>query len=101
MRDRFIRNSLEGFADYEVVELLLTLAMPRCDVEKPAKMLIERFGNLRGILDAPLEDLKATKGIGEVAPVALRIMREAVCLYLQQSGERRDSFTDAECLFRF
>jgi DNA repair protein RadC len=101
LRERFIRNGLEGLADYEVVELLLTLAIPRLDVKEPAKALIARFSNLRGILDAPLEELQAIKGIGKVTPVALRIIRETANLYLQQAAERRDSFADPEALFLF
>ena len=50
LRARFERKGLEGFADYEVVELLLTLAIPRSDVKHSAKELIARFGTLRGIL---------------------------------------------------
>jgi DNA repair protein RadC len=101
LRERFLKNGLGGFADYEVVELLLTLAIPRLDVKKPAKALIARFGNLRGILDAPLEELQSIKGIGEVTPVALRIIREAASLYLQQTAEQRDSFADPEALALF
>ncbi|MGA2464028.1 MAG: DNA repair protein RadC [Thermodesulfobacteriota bacterium] len=101
LRERFIRNGLEGFADYEVIELLLTLAIPRLDVKEPAKALIARFSNLRGILDAPLEELQAIEGIGKVTPVALRIIREAASLYLQQAAEQRDSFADPEALFLF
>lgn len=82
LRERFIKHGLDGFADYEAVELLLTLAIPRSDVKPPAKALIARFRNVRGILDAPLEDLQAVPGIGAVAPVALRIMRETASLYL-------------------
>jgi hypothetical protein len=59
LRERFLKNGLGGFADYEVVELLLTLAIPRKDVKRQAKELIAHFGNLRGILDAPLEELQA------------------------------------------
>src|SRR5215813_7491572 len=47
LRDRFEKSGLEGFADYEVVELPLTLAIPRSDVKQPAKELIARFGTLR------------------------------------------------------
>lgn len=101
LRKRFIKNGLNGFADYEVVELLLTLAIPRLDVKEPAKALIARFGNLRGILDAPLEELQSIKGIGKVTPVALRIIREAASLYLQQTAEHRDSFADFEALSLF
>ena len=101
LRDRFVKNGFAGFADYEVLELLLTLAIPRSNVKGPAKALIARFGNLRGILDAPLEELQAVKGLGAVAPVALRIIRDAASLYLQQSAEQRDSFSDPDALARF
>ena len=70
-------------------------------MKSPAKALIARFANLRGILDAPLEDLQAVPGIGTVASVALRIMRETASLYLQQSAESRDAFTDPDALSRF
>lgn len=101
LRGRFVRSGFEGFNDYEIVELLLTLAIPRSDVKQPAKALIAHFGNLRGILDAPLEELQAVKGIGSVAPVALRIIRVAATLYLQQSAEGAESLADPERLSAF
>ena len=87
LRERFIRSGFGGFNDYEVVELLLTLAIPRLDVKQPAKALIARFENLRGILDARPEELREVAGIGTVAPVALQVIRAAAALYLQQSAE--------------
>jgi len=87
LRERFLGVGFAGFADHEVVELLLTLAIPRRDVKGPAKELLRRFGNLRGVLDAPVDELREMRGIGEVAPVALRIIREVASLYLQQKGE--------------
>ena len=101
LRERFLKSGLASFADYEVVELLLTLAIPRSDVKQPAKALIVRFDNLRGILDAPIEELQSVSGIGSVAPVALRIIKEAATLYLQQSGEDRDLLADPARLSEF
>jgi DNA repair protein RadC len=101
LRERFLKSGLAGFADYEVVELLLTLAIPRSDVKQPAKGLIARFGDLRGILDAPIEELRAVSGIGNVTPVALQIIKAAATLYLQQSAEELDSFADSARLSEF
>lgn len=101
LRDRFLKSGLAGFADYEVVELLLTLAIPRSDVKQPAKALIARFGNLRNILDAPIEDLRAVPGIGSVTPVALQVIRAAATLYLQRGEEGHDSLADPARLGNF
>ena len=51
LRERFVQNGLAGFSEHEVIELLLTLAIPRADVKEPAKRLLGRFGDLRGVLD--------------------------------------------------
>jgi DNA repair protein RadC len=101
LRERFVKAGVAGFADYEVIELLLTLAIPRSDVKQPAKALIARFGNLRGILDAPIEELRRVPGIGSVTPVALQIIRAAATLYLQQNSEGRDSLADTARLADF
>jgi DNA repair protein RadC len=96
-----MKHGLSAFADYEVVELLLTLAIPRSDVKQPAKALIARYGDLRGILDAPIEELSNISGVGSVTPVALQIIKAAATLYLQQSGEGRDSLVDPTRLADF
>jgi DNA repair protein RadC len=101
LRDRFLKTGIESLADYEVVELLLTLAVPRRDVKEAAKILIARFGNLRGILDAPLEELERVDGIGSVGPVAFRVIRAAATLYLQQCAENGDALTSTEKIANF
>ncbi|TFH48632.1 MAG: DNA repair protein RadC [Lysobacterales bacterium] len=101
LRERFMTSGLKGLNDYEVVELLLTLAIPRSDVKQAAKSLIARFGNLRGILDAPREELQRIKGIGAVAPVALQIIRATAALYLEQSAEGAEYLADQDQLSAF
>ena len=84
LRQRFRKSGFVGFAEHEVVELMLTLAIPRSDVKQQAKDLLKHFGSLRGVLDAPLAELRSVKGIGEVAAISLKVIREAATLYLQE-----------------
>ena len=50
--------------DYEILELLLTYALPRRDTKALAKELLERFGNLKGLLAADPRELREVPGFG-------------------------------------
>lgn len=64
MRKRFLATGLEGFQDHEVLEFLLYYAIPRRDVNETAHLLLNRFGTLSGVLDAPVEELCTVPGVG-------------------------------------
>lgn len=64
LRERFLQSGLNGFHDYEIIELLLTLGTPLRDCKPMAKDAIVELKGLRGVLDASIEDLQKIKGIG-------------------------------------
>ncbi|MBU4142706.1 DNA repair protein RadC [Patescibacteria group bacterium] len=75
LRARFLQSGLDGFLDYEIVELLLTLGTPRRDCKQMAKQVIKKFGGLRGALDATIEDLQQIKGIGPQNAFGLKLFQ--------------------------
>jgi len=76
LRARFRETGGQGMPDYEILELLLSLAIPRRDVKPLAKDLLARFGTFANVIAAPLEQLEAQDGMGEVAAIALKTVRE-------------------------
>ena len=64
LHERFLQGGLDGFLDYEIVELLLTLGTPRKDCKSVAKEAAKKFGGLRGVLEAASEELRQIKGLG-------------------------------------
>ncbi len=64
LRERLTRSGADDFADHELLELLLTYAIPRVDVNARAHALIDRFGSVAGVLDALPEELCTVEGIG-------------------------------------
>lgn len=88
LKERFTKGSLSGFHDYEVIELLLTYAIPRRDVKPVAKEVCRVFGGLKGAFEATVEELSAIKGIGAHGALILRLVREAafMCLNERASG---------------
>lgn len=65
MRERFRREGLDGFADHEVLELVLFDCIPNGNVNPLAHELLDTFGSLHGVLEARMDQLLAVKGVGE------------------------------------
>ena len=86
LRDRFLQNGLDGFLDYEVVELLLTLATPRRDCKQQAKAAIKHFGSLKAVLSANKEDLQKVKGLGPSNILGILLMRAVAKKYLESKA---------------
>lgn len=102
LKERFSKAALEGFHDYEVIELLLTYAIPRMDVKPVAKELVRRFGGLRGVFDAPVEELCTVKGIGENAAVLIALLKELTDAYLStEPAARKDPVSSPDDVVEF
>ncbi len=84
LREKFIKNGLAGFSDYEIVELLLSLGTPRKDCKPQAKEAINRFKSLRGVLSASIEELQEIKGVGPHSAFGIKLMQEVAREYLKE-----------------
>ena len=75
LRDRFINEKgFEHFEDHQILELLLFYANARQDTNPLAHELLDRFGSLKGVLEARPEQLMTVDGIGKQQAVLLSMV---------------------------
>ena len=71
LRQKFLDGKL---ADYEILELLLTYAIPRRDVRTLSRQLYKKYKNLHGVLVAPIESLIENEGVKENTAVFFKVI---------------------------
>lgn len=101
LRDRFLQSGLDGFLDYEIVELLLTLGTPRRDCKQQAKALIKQFKGLRGALDASLDDLQAIKGVGPSNAFGIKLFQAVSEKYAKEQLPEKISLTSPQKVAKY
>lgn len=82
LRQRFLQAGIDGFDDLALLELLLQYAIPRKDTNPLAHRLLDRYGNLAAVLEAPARELQNVEGLGEYAAVLLRLVPAAARRYM-------------------
>lgn len=101
LRERFQKGGAEGFHDYELLELLLTYAIPRKDVKPIAKDLIQRFGGLSGVFDASLQELQSVPRVGLVSATLIHLVKQLCGAYLGEKMKRRDLLSSPDAVADF
>jgi DNA repair protein RadC len=101
LREKFLDSGLAGFHDYEVVELLLTLAMPRKDCKDAAKAAMKQFKTLQGVLEASPKALCEVPGIGPKNLLGIKLIKAVADRYLEKRLLHKDALNNSKELFEY
>lgn len=71
MREKFITDS-DSFFPHEVIEIILYGANKRKNTNGIAHALLDKFGSLSAVFDAPVEELMKVEGVGKQNAVLLK-----------------------------
>lgn len=85
LRTKFLKSGLAGFNDYEIIELLLTLGIPRKDCKSIAKELIRKYKSVSGVINADDSELIKIPGLGQASIIGLKLARE-IGIYIGQES---------------
>ena len=73
MKEEFLRTGAANMADHRLLELILFFSIPQGDVNPLAHDLLDRFGTLAGVLQAPYERLLTVPGVGPNTAMLLNL----------------------------
>jgi DNA repair protein RadC len=89
LKQKFLQSGLQGFLDYEVIELLLILGTPRRDCKRSAKDALKQFKSLSAVLEAPADELLRIEGIGPQNVFGIRLIQEVARRFLRDRMKTR------------
>ncbi len=82
LKKRFIREGgFENFEDHNILEMLLFYTIPRRDTNELAHKILDKFGSLYALFDAPYEELIKTPGISENTACLIKAILPAARAY--------------------
>lgn len=101
VRSRYLSEGIGSMADHNIIELLLFYGIPYKDTNDIAHELAERFGDLNGVLDAPVEELMRVDGIGENAAALIHLTRDIAFKYNENKKQEKVTLATEERFTEF
>jgi len=101
LREKFLSSGLDGFHDYEIIELLLTFVTLRKDCKDQAKAALKRFKTLQRVIEAPSEELQEIEGIGPKNVFGIKFVYAVSNRYLKKKLLKKDPINSSKELFDY
>jgi DNA repair protein RadC len=98
LRSRFLDGKL---VDYELLELLLTYALPRIDTKPVAHKLIRHFGGVHKVLAASLDELAKVRGIGKNTAFFIKALHAITVLHHKDKLSDTPVFHEYDILMNY
>lgn len=84
VKQQFLTYGGEHLHDHQILELILFYALPQRDVNPLAHTLLDTFGNLHSLMNAPASELKKVEGISDHTAALIKLFPEVARRYYQE-----------------
>ena len=80
LRSRFL-NSPDSLEEHEILELVLFYSIPRKNTNEIAHNLLNRFGSIKGVLDADINAIAEIKDVGKKTALHIKSIAKLLSKY--------------------
>lgn len=89
MRQRLIANGSDGFQKHELLEMALFATIPQGNTNDIAHRLLDRFGSISEVMDAPTQELVKIEGVGDTSAMLLKLIPIFARIYQEEKFEAK------------
>lgn len=101
MRKKFRENGFDGFAEHEILEMLLYYSVPRMNTNPLAHRMLDKYKTLANVFDATPEELMHEFNISEVTATLLSMVPKLSRVYETSKWERNDCLNNTDELGQY
>lgn len=101
LKNKFLEGNGSGIADYEFLEMLLFLSIPRMDTKSISKELLQKFKNLNNVIYADSNELKKIDYIGDNTIYLFKLIQETIKRIFNTSFEGKNLLSSYQEVIRY
>lgn len=102
IRQEFLQHGFDqNTPPHKILELLLFYCVQRADTNPIAHELIKKYGSVAGVLDAPVDELAAFKGLSERSALLLKLIMPTARRYLYDKSEQKPTFCSLDSIGKY
>lgn len=100
MKERFLHTHFDGFEDHQILEMILFYVYPRTDTNPLAHRLLNTFGSLSAVFEAPVDTL-ISAGLTPNAATFITMLPDISRVYLNDRNNNTSKIIEFERLGEF
>lgn len=101
IKEKYEKSGINGWLDYEILELVLSYAISRKDTKPIAKELLSRFKTINGVLDSDGKELRTITGVSDHTVLFLSLLKDITILYLENELHNKDLLSSPQVVYNY
>ncbi len=101
MRKRFAEHGFDGFAEHEVLEMLLYYAIPRRDTNPLAHSILNEYKSIANVFEADVSELAKIPGLSESSATLLSMVPHLARVYEKSKCDREQCLNNTDAIGQY